>query len=149
MGFGRLSPLVRMTQRLVLKETSVYSQGPNLVGAEGPPALSPSLPQDPGLLLLPKRLQAKTTPRGSPFPYLSKISMLSGKCTCGVPGRQPLPAALSLRVWGALLSVSTERSRTHVPCCAASQCPRGWSPQRHTYWCGTLPPGMSFQPCGA
>ena len=55
-------------------------------GAESTPALSPSLPWDAGLFLLPKRLQAKTMPRSSPFPYLSlscprkQISIL---CTGG------------------------------------------------------------------
>ena len=37
----------------------------------GTPAQNPSLPQDPELALLPKRPQAKTMPRSSPFPYLS------------------------------------------------------------------------------
>ena len=56
-------------------------------GAESAPAQSHPLPQDPVLLMLPKRLQAKTMPRGSPYPYLflsqlyKQVSIPSGMCT--------------------------------------------------------------------
>ena len=64
--------------------------------------------------MFPKRLQAKTTPTSSPCPYLSasqsrkQVSVLSGMCPCGSQSRHPLAAALSFRIWGALLSASTQ-----------------------------------------
>ena len=83
-------------------------------GEVSTPALSPFLPQDPELPWLPKRLQAKTTPRRSPFPR-KQISILSAMCTRGFQSRPPLTAALCFRICGALFSVSESRSRSRVP----------------------------------
>ena len=64
----------------------------------------PSLPQDPELSLLLKRLQAKTVPGSSPYPYRpirqsgKQISIPSIMCTCGFQSHHPLAAALSFRV---------------------------------------------------
>ena len=68
---------------------------PTLRGTESSPALSPSLPRGPELLLLPKQLQAKIVPRSSPFPYLS----LSQSCT-----------QISILFWNVLLWVSESPS---------------------------------------
>ena len=71
--------------------------------AESIPAQGPPLPRDPEFPLFPKGLQAKTTPRSSPSPYLSiswsrkQIPTLSGMCTCGFRSRRPLTEALSFR----------------------------------------------------
>ena len=79
-------------------------------GTECIPAWSPFLPWDPELPLLPKRLQAKTLPRSSPFPYLSlrqsykQISVLSGMCNCGFQSTSS-HKQLSFKIWGVLFSV--------------------------------------------
>ena len=73
------------------------------------------------LPLLPKRLQAKTMLRSSPYPYLSiswphkQISILSGRCTCGFQSCHPLEAALSFRIWGVLYPASMQWFRK--TCC--------------------------------
>ena len=80
---------------------------------KGTPAQSPHFPPDPEPPLLPKRLRAKTTPRSSPYPYLTlsqsreQVSTPSGTCACGFQSPHPLAAAPSFRICGALFSAST------------------------------------------
>ena len=61
-----------MSQKLVRKETGFYSQDSNLRGAGNTPAQSPVLQWNPALplLLSGMRLQAKSMPKSSPYPYL-------------------------------------------------------------------------------
>lgn len=79
------------------------------------PAQSPTVPRDPKHPLLPKSLQTKTMSRSSLYPYLSiswsheHISILSGLCICRFQSCHPLSAALSFKIWGALVSASMEQ----------------------------------------
>ena len=142
-----------MTHRFVLTEIVFYLQGSYTRRAESIPALSPSLPEDPKLSLLPKRLKAKTVPRSSPFPCLSlsqsckQISTLSGTCTCGFQSHHPLAAALPFRVWCAALTLQVV-----VPeLCAMLHrvlVSQMLGPRRHTSQHGTLPPRAGLHPLG-
>ena len=119
-------------------------------GAERTLALSPSLRQDSELLLLPKRLQAKTMPRSFLFPYLSFLELKLATQT-------DLHPLWNARVWvselPSLCSSSLSGSGVHCsqfPCsrpgprCCASldQCPRGCSPARQ---CPSMGPALQEQ----
>ena len=142
-----------MTQQFVLKMFLLTRF--QRWGAESTPPLSPSLPRDPELLLLPKRLQAKTTPRSSPFPYLSisrshkQVSGLFRMCTPGCQRRRLLAAPLTFRVRGCAPLTLQAPCRNRAPGCSGSWGPSGCSPGRPTAQRGTLPPGAGFVPVGS
>ena len=77
----------------------------------------------------PKRLQAKTLPRNSPFPYQSlnwphkQLSILAGKCTHGFKSLHLLAAALSFRICGTApsLHVAVQEPCAMLYCIIVSQ----------------------------
>ena len=105
-------------------------------GEVSTPALSPFLPQDPELPWLPKRLQAKTTPRRSPFPHNRSPSSLQ----CALVGFRVALLSQQLSASGSAVHSSQSLSRGPGAECP-TQCPRGWSPWRHMPQRRTLPPG--------
>ena len=152
---------------------ALYTQGSKICGecnrfllrgfqyggaAESTPALSPSLSWEQELLLLPKRLQAKTMPRGSPFPYLSFLELKLATQT-------DLRPLCNVRLCVLELPSSRGSSLFQGLGCAAlglhgmSRDPHAvprWirvSPRRDpSEACsqhGTLPPGVGFPPCRA
>ena len=118
--------VVIVTEQTRLQPRGTLTHGPTISAEEnrflltgfqpwgGAGAETPFLPRESAVPLLPKRLQAKTMPRSSPFPYLfliqpcKQIPILSGMCTCGFQSRHPLTAALSFGVWGVLFSASMQ-----------------------------------------
>ena len=87
-------------------------------------------------------------PINSQFPYLSlgwshkRISLPSGVCTCGFQSCHLLTAALSFRVWGALLSISSYQSRNCMPRIMSQRL----EAREHMSQCGTLPGGVGSHP---
>ena len=148
-GFGHSSP-VYMTKWFVLKETSFYCQGSNLGGYREYSCSEPFSVTGPRTSLAPQRLQAKTMPRNSPFPYLSlswshkQISILCGMCTFRFQSHHLLKTALlSFRILGTLLPVSIQWSRNCVPFVVSQRL----KPRKHTFQPEPLPPGVGSHPC--